>query len=413
VAFRSPELLLFSFAFKSPWLLLVLVAVPVAVGLYLLLEQRRARRAARWSSPALLQNMVVGASGGLRWVPALIVVLATAGELVLCWFAFTSYWVLVLLVIPVAVSLYLLLEWRRNQDAASASTQAPPRETLVGSPGRLRHVPALIFALGMTLLLLGFARPERKVTQAKDGATVVFLIDDSGSMGANDVRPTRLAAADATVTAFVNKLPPQYRAALITFSTGIATKVPPTYDRPSLIRGLPRQPELQGTSLGTALQEALNVAQKAVGPSKPGAPHPPATILLLSDGGSNSGNVTPSAAAKLALKAAIPVSTIAIGTPGGQVHQNVPITGGNGKTVPVVQRAPVDPTTLKLIAGLSGGTFYAAPSVEALSRVYTQLGLRLVYGKQYHEITVWVAAAALVLVLAAAALSSWWFRRLV
>lgn len=341
MAFRSPELLLFWFAFKSPWLLLVLLVVPAGVGLYVLLEQSRARRAANWSTPALLQNMV-------------------AGEL-----------------------------------------------------GRRRYLPAAIFGVAFTLLLVGFARPEAKFTEAKDGATVVLLIDDSGSMGANDVKPTRLAAADAAVAAFVKELPSRYRAALITFSTGIATKVPPTYDREALIRGLPKQAELQGTALGTALQEAVVVAKRAVGPSKPGAPHPPASILLISDGGSNSGNETPVAAARLALKAGIPVSTVALGTPGGQVHQNVPIVGGNGKTVPYVQQAPVEPATLKAIAKASGGTFSAAHSAGALSRVYKELGSRLVYNKQYREITVGVTAAALVLILAAAGLSAWWFRRLV
>ena len=415
MAYRSPELLLFWFAFKSPWLLLVLLVVPAGVGLYLLLEQSRARRAANWSTPALLQNMVVGVPARLRWVPALILGLATTVELVLFWFALKPrWWVFALIGVPVAVAvLYLLSDRRRAPRAANSSTSALRQHTVEGSPGRLRYVPALIFGLGMTLLLLGFARPERKYTEAKDGATVVVLVDDSGSMGANDLRPTRLAAADAVVTAFVNKLPSQYRAALITFSTGIATKVPPTYDHAALIRGLPKQAELQGTALGTALQEAVIVAKKAVGPSKPGAPHPPATILLLSDGGSNTGNVTPVAAAKLALQAAIPVSTVALGTPGGQVHQNVPIVGGNGKTVPYVQQAPVEPATLQAIAKASGGTFYAAPSVDSLSRVYKQLGLRLVYDKQYREITAWITAAALVLVVAAAALSAWWFRRLV
>ena len=340
MASSGPELLLFWFAFKSPWLLLVLFVVPLGAGLYLVLEQSRARRAANWATPALLQNMV-------------------SGDL-----------------------------------------------------GARRYLPAVTFGVAFTLLLVGFARPEAKFTEAKDGATVVLLIDDSGSMGANDVKPTRLAAADAAVAAFVNKLPSRYRAALITFSTGIATKVPPTYDRQALIRGLPKQPELQGTALGTALQEAVLVAKKAVGPSKPGAPHPPATILLISDGGSNTGNETPVAAAKLALKSAIPVSTVALGTPGGQVHQNVPIVGGKG-TVPYVQQAPVEPATLKAIAKASGGTFYAAHSADALSRVYTELGSRLVYDKQYREITVAVTAAALVLILAAAGLSAWWFRRLV
>jgi Ca-activated chloride channel family protein len=332
-------LLMFFFAFKSPWLLLALLAVPAGVVVYVMLEGNRARRAERWSRPALLQNMVVGAPGGRR------------------------------------------------------------------------YIPAILFGVALTLLLVGFARPEAKFTEAKDGATVVLMIDDSGSMGANDVKPTRLLAADAAVTEFVNKLPSRYRVALITFSSAIATKVPPTYDRDALLRSLPKKAELQGTALGTALQQAVTVAKKAVGPSKPGKPHPPATILLVSDGGNNSGKETPTAAATVARKAAIPVSTVAVGTAAGIVHQTIPL--GKGQTSPFQRQVPVQPATLKAVAKASGGTYYAAGSAGKLSAVYKELGSRLVYDKQYREITVGVTAAALVLILAAAGLSAWWFRRLV
>ncbi len=327
-------------AFKSPELLLFLLAVPLAVFAYARLEQRRARRAAQWSSPSLLANMVVG------------------------------------------------------------------------SPGRRRYIPSALFLLALTLLLVGFARPEARFTAAKDGATVVLMVDVSGSMGANDVKPTRLLAADAALTEFVKKLPSKYRVALITFSNHIALRVAPTYDRDTLIRGLPAKAELEGTALGDALSAALGVARKAVGPSRPGAPHPPATILLISDGGSNTGKVTPVQAASAARKAGIPVSTVALGTSHGQVHQLVPIGPGK-KTFPLVQQAPVDPTTLKAVAAGSGGKFYAVHSSDQLAQVYKDLGSRLVYADQFREITAAVTAGALVLIIVGAVLSGLWFRRLV
>jgi Ca-activated chloride channel homolog len=326
--------------FKSPELLLFLLAVPAAVAFYVSLERRRARRAANWSSPGLLPNMVSK------------------------------------------------------------------------TPGRVRYIPAALFLTAMTLLLVGFARPEARFSEAKDGATIVLMVDTSGSMGANDVKPTRLLAADAALTEFVKTLPSKYRAALITFSTNIAVKVTPTYDRKELIAGLPLTTVLEGTAMGDALSQAVTVAKKAVGPSRPGAPHPPATIVLVSDGGSNSGKVTPAKAAADARKAGIPVSTVSIGTLRGVVHQNVPIGGGT-KTFPLVQQVPVDPTTLKSVAAVSGGKFYPAQSPAQLDQVYKELGSRLVYSKQFREITVGLTAAALVLILVGAGLSAWWFRRLV
>jgi Ca-activated chloride channel homolog len=330
----------FIFSFKSPWLLLCLLVVPLAIGAYLVLERQRAARAARWASPALLPNMVSG------------------------------------------------------------------------SPGRKRLVPAIIFAVALVLLLVGFARPEAKFKQAKDGATVVLMIDTSGSMAADDVKPSRLRAADQAITEFVQKLPSHYRASLITFSSGIAVKVPPTYDRNSLLRGLPVKAQLEGTALGEAISQAVKVAKKATAPPKPGQPHPPASILLISDGGNNAGQVTPVNAAKEARKAGIPISTVSLGTLNGSVKQQVPLGKGK-KTFPLVTNVPVEPTTLKQVAAASGGRFYAAHSTNQLAGVYKDLHKHLIYSRQYREVTVLVTLAAFVLILAGAGLSIWWFRRLV
>ena len=330
----------FFVSFKSPWLLLFLLLVPVGVAGYYCLEQRRKERAARWSSPALLPNMVSG------------------------------------------------------------------------SPGIKRYIPVAIFGAAVLLLLVGFARPQAKISTTKNGATVILMIDNSGSMAANDVKPTRLLAADAAITEFVNKLPSKYRAALITFSNGIAVKVPPTYDHQQIIDALPKKTEIEGTALGDALSEAVVVAQKAVGPSKPGKPHPPASILMVSDGGQNAGRVQPAAAAAQAKKAGIAVSTVSVGTAAGTVHQNVP-NGPGGKTFPLVSQVPVDATTLKAIAKASNGHYYAAQSSNQLTNVYKQLGTKLVHTKQWREVTVDVTLAALVLILLGAGLSAYWFRRLI
>lgn len=326
------------FAFKSPWLLLFLLGVPVAIWLYLWLDRRRTGRAARWASPALMPNMVGG------------------------------------------------------------------------NPGSRRYIPAILFAVALTLLLVGFARPEAKLTEAKDGATVVLMLDISGSMASNDVKPTRLRAADAAIADFVNKVPSRYRIALITFSNHIAVRVPPTYERDSVINALPKATQLEGTALGEALQQAVNVAKKAVGPSKPGSPHPPATILLLSDGGQNAGRVTPTQAAAAARKAAIPVSTVSVGTASGKVEQKIPY---GKKTVPLVSQVPVEPKILKVVATTAGGHFYQAHSASELSQVYKDLGHHLVYAKKFREVTVIFTLVGFLVILAGAALSVIWFRRLV
>jgi Ca-activated chloride channel family protein len=319
---------------------------------------------------------------------------------------------LALLLVPGAIALYLWFDERRKQSASKWSSPALMQNMVVGSPGNLRYVPAVIFCVAVVFLLVGFARPEAKFTKAKDGATVVLMIDVSGSMASDDVKPSRLIAADTAITDFINKLPDKYRAALITFSNHIAVRVPPTYDHQQLLKGLPKQTELEGTALGDALSQAVTVAKKAVGPSKPGKPHPPATILLVSDGGQNTGRTTPVKAATEAKKADIPVSTVSLGTASGQVKQQVPV-GTSGQTFPLVQQVPVETQTLRAVAKAGGGSFYQASSEKQLDNVYKQLKSRLVYSKQFEEVTVYVTDAAIVLILIGAGLSAYWFRRIV
>ena len=313
---------------------------------------------------------------------------------------------LCLLVVPLAVWGYVVLERRRERQASRWSTPALVPNMIEGDPGRRRHVPAILFLLGLMLLLVGFARPEAKLSQVREGATVVLAMDVSRSMGAKDIRPTRLGAADAAAIQFAHDLPSQYRIALVTFSNHAAVRLPPTYLHDEMAAAIPKATQ-PGTALGDGVDAAIKVARKAVGPNKPGQPHPPVAILVLSDGTQTAGQRTPQAAAAEARKAGIPISTVSLGTPGGILY--TPLRGGNTEQDPV----PVDPRDLQGLAKSTGGTFFAAASPDDLKRVYEDLGSRLLHEKRWKEITVAVTAAALVLILAGAVLSALWFRRLV
>lgn len=314
---------------------------------------------------------------------------------------------LVLLLVPVAVYGWWQLERRRAQRAETWSSPVLVPNMLVRNPGPRRYVPLVLFLIGLVVLLTGFARPQANVSEPREGATVVLALDDSGSMAASDVKPTRLAAADAAIARFVKELPAKYRVALVTFSNRPTVRVPPTYDHELILGQLPKKAELEGSAIGDGIKQALGVATTAVGKSRPGAPHPPAAVILLSDGNQNQGVTTPQAAASLARKLDVPISTVSLGTPDGVVYQKV----AGGYTAQYAVPAASD--DLRAVATTSGGRFYTAESASALNQVYKALGSRIAEEKQKREITQWWTMGALGFILVGALFSGIWFRRLV
>src|SRR5689334_12579376 len=94
--------------------------------------------------------------------------------------------------VPLAIAGYVWLERRRAARAASWSSPALVPNMVPHDPGRRRVIPLALFLVGLSLLLVGFARPQATLNEPREGATVVLAVDVSGSMAAADVKPTRL-----------------------------------------------------------------------------------------------------------------------------------------------------------------------------------------------------------------------------
>jgi len=319
----------------------------------------------------------------------------------------SPYLLIFLVLVPAAIFGYRELDRRRATKAASWATPALLPNMVPHEPGRRRYIPLVLFLLGLTLLLVGFARPQAKLSEPVQDATVVLALDTSGSMAATDVHPTRILAADAAITDFLQKLPAQYRASLVTFADEAEVRVPPTINRTQLIAALPKTVKPEGTALGDGIAAATLVATKSVGPIKKGVQRPPAAIVLISDGTQNYGHLPYLTAAKQAAKAGIPISTVLEGTTDGMVCQKLTTGACQQKKVPTT------PVALQAIAKATGGEFYTAGSAADVDQVYKQLGSHLAHRKKTREITPAVVGAAFLLILAGAITSGIWFRRLV
>lgn len=266
-----------------------------------------------------------------------------------------------------------------------------------------RHAGLALFLLALAALLVGFARPSMMLMADREEATVVLVIDVSGSMQAEDVEPTRLEAAQEVVREFLSGLPKRFQVGVVAFSETAEVAAPATEDRQIAIDAIDYLYPQRGTAIGDGIARGVEVARAAEA-GRAGRERP-AAILLLSDGSQTEGVLLPIEGAARAKSFGIPVYTIALGTPEGVVHFN---RFGVTRTIPV----PPDPATLRQIAATTGGRFYEAESVGDLREAYDKLGSLVSKVERKREVTFAFLAGGLVLMLGAAAIAAVTFPRL-
>jgi Ca-activated chloride channel homolog len=310
-----------------------------------------------------------------------------------------------LLAIPLAVAALALLERARRRRATAWAPAALLPNMVARPSGVRRHLPTALLLLGLALLLVGFARPKASFHVKSQEATLVLVLDVSGSMAANDSPPTRLATAKAVISRFIAKAPHGYRIALVTFSDHVAVAAAPTHDFDFVRAALARaHTTAQGTALADAVVRGVQLASAVRGTAR--GTRPPAAVVVLSDGGQTAGRATPQQAALRARLARIPVSAVLIGTPDGIVQQK--LKGGYTERLQV----PADPQSLEAIAQQSGGRFMAGRQAVDVAGVYDELGSREGTRRKTVEVSAAAAAGGIAFMLAGGLLSGIWFRRM-
>jgi Ca-activated chloride channel family protein len=328
--------------------------------------------------------------------------------------------VVALLVVPLVLVGYLLVQ-RRPARYALTYTNLDVLASVIDRPSAWRrYLPLALFLAALTALALGLARPEVTVTGTREEATIILAIDSSGSMLADDVRPTRLEAAQAAVRTFLDRLPTKYRVGMVTFAAEAQVVAPVTTDRGIVRESLDYLVPGRGTAIGDAVKRAAELGQEAVGTPdsrvtialRTAAPTPPAqtgrspvAILFLSDGFQTAGMLSPLQGAQAARRLGIPVYTIALGTPNGVLELDFE---GFRRRIPV----PPDRATLRQIAETTGGEYFDAPSARALEAAYEKLGSLLSHEPEELEATFAFVGAGAALLLAAGVLSALWSSRL-
>jgi Ca-activated chloride channel homolog len=297
-------------------------------------------------------------------------------------------WLAALALIPLALA---ALYWARRR-ARRYAVRFTAVSTLQQAIGRgtawRRRIPLAFLLAAVAALAFSLARPRVSYSAPVDEASVMLVSDESGSMAATDVQPSRLAAAERAATTFINQLPAKALVGAIAFSSGTNSVQAPAPNHGGALSVINSQTASGGTDTGDALALALQLLHGAQ------AKHPPSAIVLLSDGAANEGE-DPTIVARQASQDKIPIYTVALGTPGGVLQGAGPF----GAPVPV----PPDPQLMAQIAQLSGGRSFDAQSADDLSSIYNGLAQKLGTVTRKRTVSAEFALGGLILLLFAVA----------
>lgn len=327
-----------------------------------------------------------------------------------------------LLLIPALVVAYVLLQRRRQKYALRYASLSVVKEALGRGPGWRRHIPPIFFLLGLTAMILALARPAAIILLPSQQGTVILTIDVSGSMQAQDMKPSRLEAAKVAARAFIDKQPPNVRIGIVSFSDNAAVVQSPTSDRAAVLAAINRLTPQRGTAIGRGIltsvdaafedptkpvptpipRDALSSIEPTPTPTPvPRGQHAPAIVVLLSDGESNVGPRPVDVLEQVANRG-VRVYTVGLGSPEGVVL-NV-----QGRNV----RVRLDEQVLKRIADETDGDYFRADTEANLKSVYENLSTQLVFKPEQMELTALLTGVASILMLIAGTLSLLWFNRL-
>ena len=307
-----------------------------------------------------------------------------------------SYPPLLILGLLVAAALIVgaVLAGRRRSAALAAAG--------VSVAGRRNNQLGLWLSVGgVVLLAVAVAGPAAALPVGRSAGTVILAMDVSNSMSADDVTPSRLAAAQQAALSFIDAQPDSVDIGVVGFDQGALTTSQPSADRAATKAAVERLRTAGGTSLASAILGSLSaIAGTPVRIGEDGdlpdiGYWGSATIVLFSDGEDQGGSDAVSAAATIAQNAGVHIEAVGVGTADGTA---VEIDGYQLHTA-------LDTEQLTAIAKATGGTYHRASETEQLDDIASTIDLRLTVAKQDVPLAGGFIAVALVLLAVSALLT--------
>jgi len=349
-----------------------------------------------------------------------------------------------LLAVPVLALMYALWVWYQSRRPSGWSGATRAASGSGAAAGVWQRTLTLSFvAIGLSLLLLALARPRAILLLPGWSDSVMLVMDSSGSMRADDIKPSRIEAAQAAALSFIDAQPPQVRVGVVSAAGAAAIVQAPTDDRDALRKAIEGLSLQRGSALGSGIVIALSALLPGAGIDvqallneeerpRPGSgaggstgagagmaagaasalpraqkkerPPPVApgsnkatAIILLSDGQSNFGPDMIKMA-ELAASYGVRVFTVGMGTPQGVILK------ANGMSM----RVRLDEAALEKVASITRADYFRATSQNELARIYGTLSKSMSLQKhQLTEISALVALFGMLWIIAASAWSIW------
>ena len=230
----------------------------------------------------------------------------------------------------------------------------------------LRHILFIFRMLAISCIIIALARPqtgsEQQLTSG-EGIDIVFCLDISGSMLAQDFTPSRMEAAKEVASEFIDRRPTD-RMGLVIFAGESFTMCPLTTDHAVLKSQLFNvQSGLleDGTAIGSGLATGVERLRSSVSKSK--------VIILLTDGEDNGGRLDPNTAKEIAKSFGVRVYTVGVGTEG---FAPVPVQTSSG-VIMQREKVSIDEKLLTQIANETGGKYFRATDNESLGNIYKEI----------------------------------------
>ncbi len=284
-------------------------------------------------------------------------------------FVFAEPWWLLLLA---AVPLLCFLGYRRGVNHYLTFPTLRVLGTLGSKPkNRTWNFRPLLIPLALIPAILGLARPQWQKhfeTRTASGIDIIVALDTSFSMDIRDfvspqdlvIKPQRrLDAAKEVIAQFIENRPDD-RIGIVSFAARPYLASPGTMDHDILIEKLGELVLVNGEEGGTAIGSAISAAATSLEELKDSKSK---IIVLVSDGESNSGQLTPLEAAEFSAELGTKIYTIAIGTEDGRLP--------NG--IQVAKQQEFDVKTLQNIAKITKGEFYRALNYSGLKNAFQSI----------------------------------------